>query len=108
MGMRLVLKGKMRHGGVFVHLKSPRSPQRLELNYYGSNTRFYERFRTGSELDHLAFWVKDVRREYSDLVAKGAQEAVKPFREGKYELAFVKDPDEIWIELIGLGKSSSR
>jgi len=108
MGMNLVLRGKMKHGGVFVHLTSPRSSQRLELNYYGPKTRFYEQFRTGSELDHLAFWVEDVQAEYSSLVAKGAREAVKPFQEGKYQLAFVKDPDEIWIELIGLKRPSRK
>jgi len=102
MGMKEILRGRMGHGGLFVHLKSPRSPQRLELNYYPAGTKFHEKFRTGSELDHLAFWVKDVKRKYSRLVAKGATRAARPFTEGKYELAFVKDPDGLWIELIGL------
>lgn len=98
----------MKHGGIFVHLKSPHSSQRLELNYYPSKTRFHEKFRTGSELDHLAFWVKDVGKQYSALVTKRAGEAVKPFREGRYELAFIKDPDGVWIELIGLSRHSSK
>jgi len=107
MGMKEILRGTMKHGGVFVHVKSPRSSQRLELNFYPAKTKFHETFRPGSELDHLAFWMKDVKRSYSELVAKGAGEAVEPFKEGRYELAFIKDPDGIWIELIGLSKNSN-
>jgi len=104
MGMKLNLKGKMDHGGVWVELKSPSSAQRLELNYYPPSSKFYEKFRTGSELDHLAFWVKDVDRKFERLLEKGAKKAVEPFSQGKYRFAFVKDPDGIWIELIGRAK----
>ena len=108
MGMKEILRGRMKQGGIFVHLKSPRSSQRLELNYYPVKTKFHEKFRPGSELDHLAFWVKNVEKHYTELVARGAEEAVKPFGEGRYELAFIRDPDGIWIELIGLRKSPKR
>src|SRR3989304_7348264 len=95
MGMKQSQRGRMDHGGTWVELKSPRSAQRLELNYYPRNTRFYEKFRGGSELDHLAFWTRDVDGEYDELLAKGAQKAVEPFSQGKYRFAFVKDPDGI-------------
>jgi catechol 2,3-dioxygenase-like lactoylglutathione lyase family enzyme len=102
MGMKQIGKGKMEHGGVYVSLKGPRSTQTLELNYYPHGTKFHERYKSGSELDHLAFRVKDVNKTYKKLLAKGAKKAVEPFSEGKYRLAFVKDPDGIWIELIGI------
>jgi lactoylglutathione lyase len=101
MGMRIILKGTMNHGGVYVHLKSKNSPQRLELNYYPKGNEYYKPYQAGDELDHVAFWTSDVKRDYSRLIAKGAKRAVEPFREGRYQLAFVKDPDGIWIELIG-------
>jgi catechol 2,3-dioxygenase-like lactoylglutathione lyase family enzyme len=104
MRMKPNLEGKMDHGGVWVELKSPNSSQRLELNYYPPSSKFHERFRTGSELDHLAFWVKDVDGEYRRMRARGAKDAVKPFSQGKYRFAFVKDPDGIWIELMGRAK----
>ena len=107
MGMRLNLEGKMEHGGVWVELKSPHSSQRLELNYYPPRTKYHEKFKTGSEMDHLAFWVKDVSSEYKRLLKKGAKKAVEPFVQGKYAFAFVKDPDGIWIELIGRAKRPS-
>jgi len=104
MGMRLNLEGKMDHGGVWVELKSPGSAQRLELNYYPPHSKFHEKFRTGSELDHLAFWVENVDSKFEQLVRKGAKKAVKPFAQGKYRFAFLKDPDGLWIELIGRAK----
>jgi len=104
MGMKVHLQGKMWHGGEWVELKSPNSSQRLELNYYPPGTKYHEPFRTGSELDHLAFWVKNVDREYAQLLKRGAKKGIAPFQQGKYRFAFVKDPDGIWIELLGRGK----
>ncbi len=101
LGMRVVHKGTMHHGGVFVHLKKPGSTQRLELNYYPPRNRFYEKYRPGTEMDHIGFWAKDIDRTYAKLLSKGARKAVAPFWNGKERLAYVKDPDGIWIELFG-------
>lgn len=110
LGMKQAHRGRMTHGGVFLYLRSPGrmrgiptvSPGRgLELNYYPPSSRFYERPRAGSELDHIGFWVKNVDETYEDLIHKGARTAVKPFSEGRFRLAFVKDPEGNWIELIG-------
>lgn len=105
MGMKVACKGKMDHGGSFVQLLNPRSQQRLELNYYPPGTKYYEKYKPGSELDHIAFWETDVDRRYRELISRGARKAVEPFSgppDGTYRLAFVKDPDGIWIELIGM------
>ena len=108
MGLRKIQRGRMRAGGVFVQLKDPRSRQVLELNYYPPGTKYYERFRSGSELDHLAFWDRDVDRRYEELLANGATSAVEPFSEGGFRLGFVKDPVGIWLELIGPERSRRR
>jgi len=108
MGMREILRGEMKAGGIFVQLKSPRSRQLLELNYYPPKARYYERYDSGSELDHLAFWTRDVDKRFKELTSKGVKRALRPFSEGGYRLAFVKDPDGIWIELIGLDRRAKR
>jgi len=108
MGLKQVLRGRMRAGGIFVQLKDRRSRQILELNYYPPGTKYYERFKSGSELDHLAFWERDVDRKYQELLQNGATKAVEPFSEGGYRLAFVKDPDGIWLELIGKARPTRR
>jgi catechol 2,3-dioxygenase-like lactoylglutathione lyase family enzyme len=101
MRLKKVHRGRMKAGGMFVQLRDPRSRQVLELNYYPKRAKYYEGFKNGSELDHLAFWEKDVDKKYQELLAKGATKAIEPFSESGYRLAFVKDPDGIWIELLG-------
>jgi lactoylglutathione lyase len=99
MGMKEVGRGKMRAGGVYVELKSKGSDQRLELNYYPPGSKFYEKYFEGSELDHLAFSCDDVRRNYKKALSGGATSAVEPWDEGNSTLAFVRDPNGVWIEL---------
>jgi len=101
MGMKRADRGTMRAGGKYVLMKGEESEQLLELNYYPPNTKFYEEYFEGSELDHLAFWCKDVRKCYKKVLAGGATSTVEPWDEGGYTLAFVRDPDGVWIELIG-------
>ena len=99
LGMKKISRDEMPHGGRFVHLKSPGSPQRLELNWYPKGSRFYKKYARGEELDHLAFYVKNVRHAYEELMKKGADAAVKP-SEAKGTEVYIKDPDGIWIELL--------
>jgi lactoylglutathione lyase len=101
MGMKEVDRGKMQAGGIYVELSSRGSDQRLELNYYPPGSKFYEEYVEGSELDHLAFLCDDVRKNYEKALAGGATLAVEPWEEGGVTLAFVRDPDGVWIELHG-------
>jgi len=104
LGLKTVLRGKMEHGGTYVQLKSPSSPQILELNYYPEDNRFYEAYRKGSELDHLGFWASDVNGCIDYMKNLGAKVVIEPWDEGRFRLAFVEDPDGICIELLGLAK----
>jgi lactoylglutathione lyase len=99
MGMKEAGRGKMQAGGTYVELKSEGSDQLLELNYYPPGSRFFEEYVEGSELDHLAFSCDDVRRSYDKALAGGATSAVEPWDERGSTLAFVRDPDGVWIEL---------
>ena len=99
MGMKEVGRGKMEAGGVWVELKSRGSEHPLELNYYPPGSKFYEKYVEGSELDHLAFAYDNVRKSYRKALAGGATSAVEPWDEGGSTLAFVKDPNGVWIEL---------
>ncbi len=94
-------RGKMMDGGIYVELKSKDSEQTLELNYYPSGKKYWEEYTEGSELDHLAFRCDDVRDSYKKLLGGGAVSAIEPWDEGNSTLAFVRDPDGVWIELIG-------
>jgi lactoylglutathione lyase len=99
-GMKVVHRGTMPHGGKFVQPKGALSPQVLELNWYSEGSRFYWEYQTGEELDHLAFIVDDPKKVYAELIKNGATSAVSP-KESKGTEIYVKDPDGVWIELLG-------
>lgn len=107
-GMTVASRGRMAHGGVFVQLAAPGSSHRLELNWYPRGNPFYAPYVRGEELDHIAFRCRDVRAEFRRLVRAGAKIAVPPWDEDGYVLAFVKDPDGIWIELLGKARKGRR
>jgi lactoylglutathione lyase len=101
MEMKEVDRGRMMDGGEYVQLKNSNSEQKLELNYYPPGKKYWEAYVEGSELDHLAFQCEDVRASYRKLLVGGGVSAIEPWDEGDSTLAFVRDPDGVWIELIG-------
>ena len=95
LGMNLLFKTEIKEtGGKVAWLRSKGSRQVLELNWYPKNYRYGGK----SGLDHLAYEVNDVTKEYAKF-SKKRKGAIKPFKEGKWILAYVKDPDGNWIEL---------
>ena len=98
-GMKVVARGTMPHGGKYVHLVTPGTRMRLELNWYPKGTRFYVPYRKGEELDHLAFVVDDVKAAFKAVTRAGAKVAVDPDHSEGTEV-YVKDPDGVWIELL--------
>lgn len=87
-------------GGEWAVLQSRGSPQVLELNWYPEKSAYFKGpYRNGDELDHLAFECDDVEVAYRELLSKGVQPGLPPFPEGGGTLAYVQDPDGIWIEL---------
>lgn len=99
MGMKVVHRGVMPHGGKFVQLRGRGSKQMLELNWYPEGSKFYNEYVAGDELDHLAFVVKDTKKAFNELLKRGATAAVSPSQSKGTEI-YVKDPDGIWIELL--------
>ncbi len=107
LGFKIRRAGTMEHGGQWVHLAMPRQSQRLELNDYPPGNRFYEPFRRGTELDHLGFFVSDVDRWVRRSKRLGAR-VVSDFSETRERLAYVRDPDGIWVEFVGAPKPQRR
>lgn len=95
LGMKLLFRTDIKEtGGKVAWLRSRGSQQILELNWYPRRSRFGSK----SGLDHLAFEVKNATEEYKKLTRKH-KGTMKPFLEGSWMLAYVKDPDGNWIEL---------
>jgi lactoylglutathione lyase len=100
LGMKIVKRGTMPHGGEWVQLLGEGSSQMLELNWYPKGSRFYTDYAVGEGLDHLAFMVRDVKKAYKHLLGNGATPVVSP-RQSRGTEVYVSDPDGIWLELLG-------
>ncbi len=79
-------------------VRDPVSGARIELTHWDGK----EQFVAGEQLDHLAFEVPDLDRFLLKIRAKGVPVAKEPYRlsGGSGRIAFVLDPNEVWIELI--------
>jgi len=100
MGFRVHRRGRMGHGGQWVHLAFPGAEQRVELNYYPPTNRFYEPLRRGTEFDHFGFrvsnveaWEAQLRRRRLPIVAR--------IREPFENIVYTRDPDGNWLEFFG-------
>jgi lactoylglutathione lyase len=70
----------------------------IELTYW----REKKDWTDGDQLDHIAFIVDDVKQMIEDLRRKGVEIAKEPYSlsGSKSTIAFIKDPNGIWLELI--------
>lgn len=87
--------GRMAAGGVWLELTDPATHAMLELNFYPDDPPF----REGDELDHLGFRVEGLDATVGQLISLGARLRIPAFREADTRLAFLSDPDGVWIEL---------
>ncbi len=76
----------------------PASGARLELTHWDDKPTF----EAGEQLDHLAFETDDLDAFLARARARGVPVAKEPFQlqGGSGRLAFILDPNEVWIELI--------
>jgi lactoylglutathione lyase len=84
-------------------VKDPLSGGRVELTHWdGKDT-----FEAGEQLDHLAFEVEDLDRSLLRMRTKGVRVAKEPYQisGGSSRLAFILDPNDVWIELIERAKA---
>ena len=79
-------------------LRDPESGARIELTRWEAKPEF----EVGEQLDHLAFEVADLDGALEHARRAGARVAKEPFRlaGGSGRIAFLLDPNEVWIELI--------
>jgi lactoylglutathione lyase len=82
-------------------VRDPESGARVELTYWEGK----ESLDPGEQLDHLAFEVADLDATLADARARGVRVAKEPYRlqGGSSRIAFLLDPNDVWIELIEHG-----
>ena len=69
---------------------------RVELTWWKDKKDYAE----GDQLDHIAFGVTGIAGVVQEMKAKGVEIAKEPYALGTSQIAFIKDPNGIWIELI--------
>lgn len=76
----------------------PQSNLALELTFWSAKSDWVD----GDQLDHIAMEVGDVSETVEALRKRGVEIAKEPYslRGSSKKIAFVKDPNGIWIELI--------
>ena len=79
-------------------VRDPVTGARVELTHWDGK----EEFEAGEQLDHLAFEVADLDRFLLKVRTKGVRVAKEPYRlaGGSSRIAFILDPNDVWIELI--------
>ncbi len=79
-------------------VRDPASGARVELTHWDGK----DDFEAGEQLDHLAFEVADLDRFLLKVRAKNVRVAKEPYRlaGGSSRIAFILDPNDVWIELI--------
>ena len=73
----------------------------LELTFWKDKKDWTD----GDQLDHIAFLVDDVAVSVNEFRKKGVEIAREPYSlaGSKSKIAFIKDPNGIWLELIQRG-----
>jgi catechol 2,3-dioxygenase-like lactoylglutathione lyase family enzyme len=100
LGFRVDRRGRMGHGGRWVHLAYPGATQRIELNFYPQGNRFYTPVRRGTEFDHFGFRVSDVEAWEAELRRRRLP-IVARIREAHENIVYTRDPDGNWLEFFG-------
>jgi lactoylglutathione lyase len=79
-------------------VRDPASDMRIELTHWEGK----DRFEAGEQLDHLAFEVPDVNGLVARAKSEGVRVAKEPYslQGSRNRLAFLLDPNDVWIELI--------
>jgi lactoylglutathione lyase len=85
----------------FVSSSKDRSGSGIELTFWKDKTDWTD----GDQLDHIAFIVDDVKKAVDEFKSRGVEIAKAPYSlsGSKSVIAFIKDPNGIWLELIQKG-----
>ena len=105
MGLKVIGRRRWVPGEKIVMLLSKDTRQRMNLMWFAKNCMWYTPYKeNGVELDHLMFEVKDAKKTYKELLAKGAPAATELWEGKDRVMGYVKDPNGIWIGIASKNK----
>ena len=98
MGLKFVSRHEVKQNNAEIAFLEDENTGALELTHWRDKKSLAE----GDNFDHIAFETKDIGSSIRDLRANGVTIAMEPFslQGSSGKIAFVKDPDGNWLELI--------
>ena len=104
-GLRLVSRREIKENNAEIAFLQDESGAAIELTHWRDKKSLVE----GDNFDHIALAVNDVRRAIDELKANAVTIAMEPFSlsGSSSKIAFIKDPDGNWLELIEKAISSN-
>ena len=99
LGMSVIGQQKIKETkGATVGLQSEKDGFVLELNYYEEDSPYNAKYSAGEGLDHIGFKVDNLDKALEEARQAG-HPSVLELKVNGGRLAYVEDPDGIWIEL---------
>ncbi len=97
-GLKFVRRREVKQNNAEIAFLQDESGGAIELTHWRDKKSLLE----GDNFDHIAFEVGDVKVAVDGLKAKGVTIAMEPFSldGASSKIAFIKDPDGNWLELI--------
>jgi lactoylglutathione lyase len=99
MGMKLRARREIKENDAEIaFLDIDGTNHEIELTWWRKKTNYTE----GDQLDHMAFEVEDLSRSLEKMRGMKVEVAKEPYSlgSGRSRIAFIKDPNGIWLELI--------
>jgi lactoylglutathione lyase len=97
MGMKLGSRREIKENNAEIaFLEMAGTDHRIELTWWKDKRDYAE----GDQLDHIAFGVENLAQAIEQMKVKKVEVAKEPYSLGSSRIAFVKDPNGIWLELI--------
>jgi lactoylglutathione lyase len=97
LGMKLGSRREIKENNAEIaFLEMAGTDHRIELTWWKDKRDYAE----GDQLDHIAFGVENLAQAIEQMKAKKVEVAKEPYSLGSSKIAFVKDPNGIWLELI--------
>jgi lactoylglutathione lyase len=98
LGLKLTRRFEIKENNAEIAFLEDPDESAIELTHWRDKKQLVE----GDNFDHVALGVKGLNATIERLRAEGTTIAMEPFKlkGGVHQIAFIKDPDGNWLELI--------
>ena len=101
-GLQFISRREVKQNNAEIAFLQDKDGAAIELTYW----RDKKELKEGDNFDHIAFGVSNIDSAIKDLRDHGVTIAMEPFslQGSSNKIAFIKDPDGNWLELIESNK----